>query len=80
MSKGIDCPHCGGHIPDVTELEVNMSKRDLVLSIGIGLGLGMFVSAAWTINWWGALGAFFVGAIVTFLISANLQKKVKKGG
>ena len=77
MSKGIECPHCGKNIPDVTEVEVNMGKRDLVLSIGFGLGLGIFVSAAWTISWWGALGVFFVGAITTFLISSNLPKKEK---
>jgi len=82
VSKGIECPHCGKNIPDVKELEVEMGKRDLVLSVGLGLGVGLFVSAAWTISWWGALGAFFIIAIITFLISSNLSgrnKKVKGG-
>lgn len=81
VKKGIKCPHCGEVIPDVTDVEVAMSKRELLLCTGFGLGVGLLCAAAWSVTWWGALGAFFLSSVVAFMVlsrgKAKKREKVK---
>lgn len=69
------CPNCGEPLPEVSNVEVDVKKRDVILSVGIGLGFGLFASAAWFITWWGALGVAFIAGTLTFLIQAATRKR-----
>lgn len=68
--KPFVCPHCNEEIPEVSNWEVDVNKRDVVLSVCMGVGFGLFASAAWYVTWWGALGVAFMAGTLTFLIQA----------
>ena len=67
------CPKCGESLPEVSNVEVSVNRRDVVLSVCMGLGFGLFISAAWYVTWWGALGVAFIVACLTFLVQAGIR-------
>jgi hypothetical protein len=69
------CPKCGAEIEEVKELEVGMSKRDVVMVLGSGLGIGLFLAGAWHSTWWGVAGAFVVIFCVVFLVQALVKRR-----
>ena len=61
------CPYCGEEIGEVSVVE--LTKRRVLTSAGLGIGCGLLMYPLVPGNTLvGAVGAFIIGFIVTFLV------------
>jgi len=61
------CPHCGKEIKEVSVIE--LTRRRVLVCSGLGVGCGLLIYPLLsTSRLVGAVGAFILGFLVTFLV------------
>lgn len=67
------CPHCGKIIEEVSVIE--MTWKRMLISIGMGVGCGLLVYPLMPESLVvGAIGAFIVGFVITFLVTKEKRQ------
>ena len=73
----ITCPHCGHKFESEVDLEINVSRSTVLISISFGMFLGLVTGAASARDFSvvGAIGVFILAGIMVFILQARRNKQ-----